>query len=84
MAIEPSAGFADAIPLPKVAAQLQAGQRIHVLIGPEGGFSAQELDVLRAEVRTDRATAVSLGSLVLRAETAALFALSSLLSARIS
>jgi 16S rRNA (uracil1498-N3)-methyltransferase len=84
VAIEPSAGISDALALPKLAAGLAPGERLHVLIGPEGGFSAQELDTLRAEIKMGRATAVNLGSLVLRAETAALFALSSMLNARIS
>ena len=40
-----------------------------VLIGPEGGFSAEERDVLRAQ---DYVTPVSLGPRILRADTAAL------------
>lgn len=43
-----------------------------ILIGPEGGFAASELDELLA---LPFATAVSLGPLVLRAETAAIAAL---------
>lgn len=42
----------------------------HILIGPEGGFSSEEL----ALARTYRFQAVSLGSSVLRAETAAIVA----------
>lgn len=43
------------------------------LIGPEGGFSGQELELLRSK---PFARAVSLGKRILRAETAALAALS--------
>jgi 16S rRNA (uracil1498-N3)-methyltransferase len=43
-----------------------------VLIGPEGGFAADELDLLR---KLPFVTAVGLGPRVLRAETAALAAL---------
>ena len=42
----------------------------HILIGPEGGFSSEDL----ALARTYRFQAVSLGSSVLRAETAAIVA----------
>lgn len=41
---------------------------IHVLIGPEGGFSSREVD----QARRYGITPVSLGSRILRAETAAL------------
>ncbi len=50
-----------------------------VLIGPEGGFTQAELDVLRARPFV---TAISLGSRILRAETAAVAALACLQSAR--
>lgn len=43
-----------------------------VLVGPEGGFAEEELDLLR---KLDFAKAVSLGKRILRAETAALAAL---------
>jgi len=43
-----------------------------VLIGPEGGFSPEERDCLRALPFT---TAVSLGPRILRADTAAIAAL---------
>jgi len=44
--------------------------RLAIAIGPEGDFSSRELD----EFRTFRAEAVSLGPLILRAETAAIAA----------
>lgn len=44
-----------------------------ILVGPEGGFAAEELDMLR---KTDFAEAVSLGPRILRAETAVAAALS--------
>ncbi|ATU72530.1 Ribosomal RNA small subunit methyltransferase E [Gluconacetobacter sp. SXCC-1] len=53
-----------------MAAPAQAGDC--VLIGPEGGFSAREQDMLRARAFV---RPVSLGSLVLRADTAAAAAL---------
>ena len=51
-----------------------------LLIGPEGGFAERELAALQA---TPGATAVSLGERILRAETAALYALVSWQLARI-
>jgi 16S rRNA (uracil1498-N3)-methyltransferase len=56
----------------------------HVLIGPEGGWSAHELDLFRIEAREKRLRAADLGPLVLRAETAAVFTLSCALSARLA
>jgi len=41
-----------------------------LLVGPEGGFSAEEVLLL-----TDKCNAISLGSLILRAETAAIIGL---------
>ena len=51
---------------------LEKGKSISVLIGPEGGFSEQEINRLTEEgfIRT------SLGKRILRAETAAIYALS--------
>ena len=43
-----------------------------ILIGPEGGFSAREREMLRA---LDYATPASLGPRILRADTAAISAL---------
>ena len=50
-----------------------------ILIGPEGGFSAAELDLLR---RLDIVTAIDLGPRILRAETAAIAALTCFQAAR--
>lgn len=51
---------------------LKKGKSISILIGPEGGFSIQEIDALTNQgfIRT------SLGKRILRAETAAIYALS--------
>ena len=51
---------------------LQKGKSITILVGPEGGFSEQEISRLVAQgfIRT------SLGKRILRAETAAIYALS--------
>ena len=51
---------------------LNKGKSISILIGPEGGFSEQEIDALTNQgfIRT------SLGKRILRAETAAIYALS--------
>ncbi len=49
-----------------------------ILIGPEGGFTTQERDSIRA---TSGASAVALGPRILRAETAALAAISLWMSA---
>ena len=51
---------------------LKKGQSVTILVGPEGGFSSQEIDYLTEQgfIRT------SLGKRILRAETAAIYALS--------
>jgi 16S rRNA (uracil1498-N3)-methyltransferase len=71
VAIEPSAEF-QALPPLAFSSTLET----HVLIGPEGGWSAQECEAFRAEIRLGTLKPASLGPLVLRAETAALFAMS--------
>ena len=48
---------------------------LRLLIGPEGGWSDHERDLI-ARAPGDNTRAISLGSLVLRAETAALFSMS--------
>ena len=53
-------------------ANLEKGKSISVLVGPEGGFSEEEINLLTNQdfIRT------SLGKRILRAETAAIYALS--------
>ena len=52
--------------------ELTVNESIHLMIGPEGGFSAEELALARA----DHYSVVSLGSRILRTETAPVVALS--------
>ena len=59
--------------LSNVLKPIDDNTKILVLIGPEGGFSNEELDYL-----SDKATFVSLGSTILRSETAAIYVTSSL------
>lgn len=58
-------------PIAEVLATLD-GQPAALLVGPEGGFDETELDALR---RLAFATAIGLGSLILRADTAVVGAL---------
>ena len=51
---------------------LSKGKSISILIGPEGGFSVQEIE----QVCKEGFTRTSLGKRILRAETAAIYALS--------
>lgn len=51
---------------------VKSGERIAVLIGPEGGFSLDEVN----EARMSGYQTVSLGKRILRAETASIYALS--------
>ncbi|GGD04400.1 16S rRNA (uracil(1498)-N(3))-methyltransferase [Pontibacillus salipaludis] len=60
--------------LKEVLTQFQQGQRILVIIGPEGGFSEQEVQTLKEA----GALAVRLGPRILRTETAATYFLSAL------
>ncbi len=59
--------------LSNVIESIDRSTKILVLIGPEGGFSSEELDYL-----ADKATFVSLGSTILRSETAAIYIASSI------
>jgi len=59
--------FAERLPAPPPAAR--SGEPLALLIGPEGGFAAAELDGLRRHPFVHLA---SLGSRILRAETAAI------------
>lgn len=64
----------EAAPLAAPVAALAplAGRKLTVLIGPEGGFSADERKLL---LRDPRVTAIALGPRILRADTAAVAAL---------
>jgi len=52
--------------------KIEDGQRVAVIIGPEGGFTPEEIDIAKA----GGFKCVSLGRRILRAETAAIYALS--------
>jgi 16S rRNA (uracil1498-N3)-methyltransferase len=60
-------------PVAALAAAAQAGLPPSILIGPEGGFAAEERDALLARPNVVR---IALGSRILRADTAAVAALS--------
>lgn len=55
------------------AMQCLTAAKVSILIGPEGGWSDQEIDVLQ---RSRQVSTVSLGERILRADTAAIAALS--------
>lgn len=61
----------EAPPLSQALDELPSESTARLLIGPEGGWSLTERDLLRISSRP-----VSLGPLILRAETAALFGIS--------
>ncbi len=58
----------------KALAQIQAGESISVMIGPEGGFSPEEICKIQ-----DSMELISLGRRILRTDTAAITALSMLM-----
>lgn len=60
----------------KAVKQIKQGERVALIIGPEGGFSNEEIE----EAKDNGFTPVSLGSRILRAETASIYALSVLAS----
>ncbi|MFL6768522.1 MAG: RsmE family RNA methyltransferase, partial [Sphingomicrobium sp.] len=62
----------------KAAAETFAAGAALILVGPEGGFTSEERDLIRA---APNAVAISLGPRILRAETAALAALAAWMSA---
>lgn len=64
----------EAHTLGKALQQVNLGENILMVIGPEGGFSKEEVELLKA----NQATSVRLGKRILRTETAALYALASL------
>jgi RsmE family RNA methyltransferase len=57
----------------KVQKNLSQYKNFRILIGPEGGWAPEEAEIISQDPRT---TSVALGPLVLRAETAALYAVS--------
>lgn len=63
-------GGADGPPLPHALADVEAGERLLVLVGPEGGFTATEVE----DAVAAGSTPVSLGPRRLRAETAGIAA----------
>ena len=82
--IHPVISFRDLPDTPIYCAQEREGaalfnpapsDEISILIGPEGGWSADEVKTLSSSANI---SAVSLGSRILRAETAAMFMLSRL------
>ena len=52
--------------------KIEPGQSIGIFIGPEGGFDVNEIEILQ----DDHFIPVTLGKRILRAETAAIYALS--------
>ncbi len=82
VALEPKARHGMPRPArPMSAALFRSDKTPHILIGPEGGWSQQELELFAAEARASKLESVDLGPLVLRAETAAVFTLGCALSA---
>jgi 16S rRNA (uracil1498-N3)-methyltransferase len=70
--------LAEPAPLRDVFEREHDARSVLVVIGPEGGFSADEVERARAA----GAAAISLGRRILRTETAALVVLAALLYAR--
>lgn len=60
--------------LQEVFKQIQPGERVLICIGPEGGFSEKEIDLLKQH----EFQCIRLGPRILRTETAGLYALASL------
>ena len=71
-----AAPASDAIPLHEIAESLSHETPISMFIGPEGGFSPQEIRLAQEH----GATVVSMGPRILRTETAGMAALAILLS----
>ena len=53
---------------------IQPGTSVSIMIGPEGGFSAEEIDALRNDMQI-----ISLGKRILRTDTAAIAMMSLLM-----
>jgi len=60
--------------LPQTLKELQAGEALLFVFGPEGGFSKDEIDALKA----NNFIVCGLGPRILRAETAPLYALAAI------
>jgi 16S rRNA (uracil1498-N3)-methyltransferase len=67
------AEWGDAVPVKESFAQMKNTQKAAIVTGPEGGFSAEELELLR---HIANSAFIHLGPRILRADTAAIAALS--------
>lgn len=56
--------------------QLQPGQSVSIMIGPEGGFAPEEIDAVREQMQV-----ISLGKRILRTDTAAITTMSMVMTA---
>lgn len=56
--------------------QLQPGQSVSIMIGPEGGFAPEEIDAVREQMQV-----ISLGKRILRTDTAAITTMSIVMTA---
>ena len=72
MCVEPSAAFADVVPVQKVP----KAPAVHLIVGPEGGWSVTEV----AAAHDSGAILMSLGSRTLRADALPIVALTALLT----
>jgi 16S rRNA (uracil1498-N3)-methyltransferase len=66
------------LPIYRALEKLSGIRNIHLLIGPEGGWSNNELEQMD-EMASDRVRSVSLGPLILRQETAAITAVAAVM-----
>ncbi|MDX2028736.1 MAG: 16S rRNA (uracil(1498)-N(3))-methyltransferase [Alphaproteobacteria bacterium] len=67
------AEWGEALPAQKALASLSGKSQVAIFTGPEGGFTAEELEALR---KLPQAVFIRLGPRILRADTAAIAALS--------
>lgn len=72
MCVEPSAGFADLMPVQRVP----KASAVHVIVGPEGGWSVTEV----AAAHASGAILMSLGERTLRADAVPIVAVTALLT----
>jgi len=61
------------------AAKINKGDKILVIIGPEGGFSQREFDLFRTHTERKNCFMLTLGSLILKADTAATVAIGNII-----